>query len=132
MRAIKGSGTGPERALLRACWRLGLRPRIGGDGLPGRPDLRFPAARLAVFVHGDFWHGCPRHYRAPWSNRAFWRSKLEGNRRRDARVRRALNRAGWRVATVWEHEEPATAAGRIAGRLRRPWLGAPTRETIGA
>ena len=67
-------------------------------------DFVFPKLRLAIFVDGCFWHACPIHATKPKNNAAFWREKLAGNRRRDARVTRTLRRAGWRVLRLWEHE----------------------------
>ncbi len=103
------------RAAGLAGWRRGLR-------LPGRPDLAFPAARLAVFVDGCFWHGCPRHHRLPRTRRAFWSAKVATNRRRDRRVDRQLRARGWSVMRIWEHALrrgalPATLA-RLARALR--------------
>lgn len=69
-----------------------------------RPDFVFPGRKLALFVDGCFWHGCPRHGTWPASRAAWWRRKILGNRQRDARVNRALRRAGWRVVRIWEHE----------------------------
>jgi DNA mismatch endonuclease (patch repair protein) len=68
-----------------------------------RPDFVFRQVRLALFVDGCFWHGCPRHATQPKNNREFWRTKLAANRRRDALVTRTLRRAGWRVVRIWEH-----------------------------
>ena len=76
----------------------------------GRPDFVFPAGRVAVFVDGCFWHGCPRHYTAPAGNAAFWRRKLVANRTRDRLVTRTLIRAGWKVLRIWEHA--LTGVGR--------------------
>lgn len=86
--------------------------------LPGKPDFLFFEASppLAVFVHGCFWHRCPSHRREPKTRRAFWRSKLDGNQRRDRRVARRLRAMGISVMTVWEHTDPAAAAARIARR----------------
>jgi DNA mismatch endonuclease, patch repair protein len=67
-------------------------------------DFVFRPVRLALFVDGCFWHGCPRHATKPKNNRAFWRRKLSGNRARDQLVTRTLRRAGWRVLRIWEHE----------------------------
>ena len=67
-----------------------------------RPDFVFKKARLAVFVDGCFWHGCPRHATRPKNNRVFWERKLSGNRQRDRLVNRMLRRAGWRVVRIWE------------------------------
>jgi len=67
-----------------------------------RPDFVFPKLRLALFVDGRFWHGCPKHATKPRNNRTFWQRKLAGNKRRDALVTRTLRRAGWRVVRIWE------------------------------
>jgi DNA mismatch endonuclease (patch repair protein) len=67
-----------------------------------RPDFVFPRRKLAVFVDGCFWHGCPRHGTQPQGNRAFWRKKFATNRARDRRVNRALRATGWRVLRIWE------------------------------
>lgn len=69
----------------------------------GKPDFIFRQARLAVFVDGCFWHGCPRCYQRPKSNRKFWDAKITRNRERDREVSRELRRRGWRVIRVWEH-----------------------------
>ncbi|MFM9081137.1 MAG: very short patch repair endonuclease, partial [Opitutaceae bacterium] len=71
--------------------------------LPGRPDFVCPARRLAVFVDGCFWHGCPRHGTMPKGNRSFWRAKITRNRERDREVGAELRRLGWKVLRVWEH-----------------------------
>ena len=82
----------------------------------GRPDFAFPAERVAVFVDGCFWHGCPRHYNAPAGHAAFWRRKLVANRTRDRLVTRTLTRAGWKVLRIWEHA--LTGDGRrVASRV---------------
>jgi DNA mismatch endonuclease (patch repair protein) len=69
----------------------------------GKPDFAFRKKRLAVFVDGCFWHGCPRCYRRPESNRKFWDTKIARNRERDRQVSRELRRLGWRVIRIWEH-----------------------------
>jgi len=71
--------------------------------LPGKPDFVFRAKRLAVFVDGCFWHGCPKCYRMPSDNRQYWKNKVESNRRRDRRRVRELRALGWRVLRFWEH-----------------------------
>lgn len=89
--------------------------------LPGRPDFAFPREKLAVFVDGCFWHGCPRCYRAPETRSEFWRQKVDGNRRRDRRVARQLRQRGWRVARVWEcslAKQAEMTARRIHRMLR--------------
>jgi DNA mismatch endonuclease, patch repair protein len=72
--------------------------------LPGQSDFVFHRERLAVFVDGCFWHGCPRHLRMPRSNEDYWRQKIARNHRRDELVTRALRRKGWRVLRIWGHE----------------------------
>lgn len=121
MRAVKATGTGPERRLLAALRARGISGWRRHARLPGTPDLAFPAARLAVFVHGCFWHACPQHYRAPASSfrhpPGYWAAKAAANRARDARARNALRAAGWAVLTIWEHEAAADAAAKVAARL---------------
>ena len=106
MARIGGKHTGPEKAVRRLVSALGHRYRLHGAKLPGKPDLVFAGKRKAIFVHGCFWH---RHAaktcklaRLPKTRLDFWLPKLEGNRKRDARNRRALARAGWKTLVVWE------------------------------
>ncbi len=80
--------------------------------------MLFPRARVAVFVDGCFWHGCPEHASAPRSNGAWWRRKLEANVARDRDTDRVLSEAGWVVLRFWEHEEPEAAAVRIEREVR--------------
>ena len=106
MRAVRGKDTKPEMAVRRALHRLGLRFRLQQRDLPGRPDIVLPRHRLAVFVHGCFWHhhsACPKAT-MPKTRVDFWSSKLEANQARDRRVASDLVEAGWRVLTVWECE----------------------------
>jgi DNA mismatch endonuclease (patch repair protein) len=72
--------------------------------LPGTPDFAFPKNRVAVFVDGCFWHGCPRHASFPATRRDFWLKKFAANKARDRRVNRELRKRGWRVLRLWEHE----------------------------
>jgi DNA mismatch endonuclease, patch repair protein len=72
--------------------------------LIGKPDFVFPQQKIAVFVDGCFWHGCPRHYKAPRTRTNFWKAKIERNRRRDRLVTRALRKLGWTVVRYWEHD----------------------------
>lgn len=116
MARIRGDDLGPERRLRAALAGLGA-PFVANDrALPGRPDA-VVGGRLAVFVHGCFWHACPRHWRLPATRRAFWSRKAAGNARRDARVRRALNRAGLSVMAVWEHSLATEAGAARVARL---------------
>jgi DNA mismatch endonuclease (patch repair protein) len=121
MRRVKGSGTKPELAVRRLVWRLGGRYRLNRADLPGSPDIVLAGRRLAIFVHGCFWHGhdCARGARVPKANRDYWLGKVARNRARDAAARTALSAAGWRVETVWECELKAAAA--LEARARA-WL----------
>lgn len=77
-------------------------------------DILIPATNVVIFVDGCFWHACPRHATWPKQNAAWWKAKLDANRRRDRNQTRRLRRAGWRVARVWAHEQPERAAARVA------------------
>jgi len=118
MRRVKGRDTGPELAVRRILRAAGIGYRLGGGGLPGRPDLVMKGRRAVVFVHGCFWHGhdCARGARQPKANAAYWTGKIERNRARDSAAQAALEAAGWRVVTVWEcgMKAPDFAAGLIA------------------
>lgn len=104
MRRVKGRDTSPELAVRRILRAAGIGYRLGGMGLPGRPDVVMKGRRVAVFVHGCFWHGhdCARGARQPKANADYWIAKIGRNRARDARVQSELQSAGWRVVTVWE------------------------------
>jgi DNA mismatch endonuclease (patch repair protein) len=112
MRRVKGRDTKPEMIVRRALTRLGARYRLHRKDLPGSPDVVMPGRRLAVFVHGCFWHGhdCARGARTPKQNRDYWTAKIGKNRARDTTSRDALEAAGWRVETVWECELKDAAA----------------------
>ena len=85
--------------------------------LPGNPDLFFPKYRAVIFVHGCFWHRCPRHATSPKSNGSWWEAKLATNVARDADTDTRLRGAGWTVLRVWEHEDPVAAADRVEACL---------------
>lgn len=106
----------PEIELRRLLYARGLRYRVDARALPElnrRADLVFHASKVAVYVHGCFWHGCSQHYAAPKANRAFWATKLANNVARDADTRRALLAAGWLPIEIWEHDDMAQAAQRV-------------------
>ncbi|OLR90296.1 very short patch repair endonuclease [Actinokineospora bangkokensis] len=108
--------TGVEVALRKALHALGLRYRVHRKPLPGvrrEVDVVFGRARVAVFVDGCFWHGCPEHATWPRNNAEFWRAKIEANRTRDRDTDRRFAESGWAVVRVWEHEDPAVAAERV-------------------
>ena len=117
MQANRPSDTGPERRIRTMLFRMGLRYRKQYAALPGmrsRIDIAFPRERVAVFVNGCFWHGCPEHGTWPKRNAGYWRAKVLANRERDARIDAALTEAGWLVLRIWEHEDPSAAAAKIA------------------
>ena len=121
MRRVKGRDTRPELAVRRILRAAGIGYRLGGAGLPGRPDVVMKGRRVAVFVHGCFWHGhhCARGSRQPKTNAGYWTAKIERNRRRDVEARTALEAAGWRVVTVWECDMKAEGfAGRLVAEVR--------------
>ncbi|MGV1004863.1 MAG: very short patch repair endonuclease [Candidatus Nanopelagicales bacterium] len=107
------ANTTSEVALRRELHRLGLRFRLHLSDLPGRPDIAFTRARLAVFVDGCFWHRCPLHASMPKNNREWWAAKLEKTVERDLRKDDALRGLGWLPVHVWEHEDPTAAADKI-------------------
>lgn len=121
MRRIKGRDTGPEMAVRRILRAAGVGYRLGGRGLPGRPDLVMQGRGAVVFVHGCFWHGhdCARGSRQPKANADYWTAKIGRNRDRDARNEQALADAGWRVVTVWECEMKTPGfADRLVAAVR--------------
>jgi len=105
MSAIRKRGNkSTELAFRLDLVRAGLKGWImHASDVPGCPDFLFPNKRIAVFVDGCFWHGCPKCFRLPVDNRDYWREKITGNRCRDRRTSRELNAAGWKVMRVWEH-----------------------------
>jgi len=120
MSRIKGRDTGPELSLRRNVWALGLRYRLQYRIGRTRPDMVFVGAKLAVFVDGCFWHGCPLHSTMPKNNREFWEQKLKRNRERDVENTQRLEAEGWRVLRLWEHEieaSPVECARRVAAML---------------
>jgi len=122
MQANRSRDTGPEMRLRSLLHREGLRFRVSPllriDGRRIRPDVAFPRWKVAVFVDGCFWHGCPEHGTTPKSNAAYWVPKIEGNRARDESNDTALRQAGWIVVRAWEHEPPRLVAERVSNALR--------------
>lgn len=125
MRSNRGKDTKPEWALRRALWAAGLRGyRKNVKGLPGKPDVVFGRGKLAVFVHGCYWHQCPhcRRNRTPSTNAAYWQAKFEANRVRDERNVAELEAMGWQVLVVWECEtkDVLAAVDRVRSFLSSP------------
>jgi len=101
---VKGKDTSPEILVRKLLTKLGARYRLHRADLPGKPDIVLPGRRLAIFVHGCFWHGhdCARGSRVPKANRDYWLGKVGRNRTRDAANREKLEALGWRVEVLWE------------------------------
>lgn len=104
MRRVRGKDSGAEVALRSALHAKGLRFRLQRRVEGVRVDIVFVHQRVAIFVDGCFWHGCPRHATYPKSNTTYWLPKLAENMARDGRQTTRLRRAGWRVVRVWEHD----------------------------
>lgn len=119
MRRQKTSGTKPEIEIRRRLHAAGLRYRLRHSGLGCRPDIILTRARIAVFIDGCFWHGCPDHGSIPRNNRRWWSDKLAENQRRDRRNDHHLAENGWLVMRYWEHEDPDLVAEVIVGQWRR-------------
>jgi DNA mismatch endonuclease, patch repair protein len=119
MSLVRMKDTKPELAVRHMVSSLGYRYRLHSRILPGTPDLVFPGRRKVIFVHGCFWHrhtGCVLA-RLPKSRPEFWVPKLEGNKQRDQRNKRALAKEGWKVLTIWECQVKDTA--RLQSTIRR-------------
>ena len=125
MSGIRGKNTRPEMMVRRALHAAGFRYRLHAKDLPGKPDIVLPKYRAVVFVHGCFWHRHEGCYYAtiPKSRQVFWISKLEANRRRDAKTRERLAAAGWRVFVVWEcglKHDPEGTMSALVTALKNP------------
>ena len=122
MVAARQRDTKPELQLRSALHRMGLRFRVDVRPLPDLPrraDIVFRRARVAVFVDGCFWHGCPEHGTRSKANAEWWRLKIEKNRERDSNTTDFLREAGWRVVRAWEHESPSEIAEEVAIIVRQ-------------
>jgi DNA mismatch endonuclease, patch repair protein len=125
MQSNKGRDTKPELKVRRAVHALGLRYKVSVRPLPKvrrTADLVFTKAKIAVFVDGCFWHGCPTHHTVAKTNAEFWAAKVASNESRDRETDRLLTDTGWLVVRIWEHESPDAAAQRVldAWRSRNP------------
>ncbi|MEU8886835.1 very short patch repair endonuclease [Streptomyces sp. NPDC048442] len=121
MQAIRSRDTVPERLVRRLLHAQGLRYRVSARPLPDlrrTADLVFRPAKVAVFIDGCYWHGCPEHYVPPKTNPGYWSGKVAGNMARDRDTNRRLSEAGWLVLRFWEHEPAAACAARIAAEVR--------------
>jgi len=118
MAAIRSKGNKDTELKLASIFRAnGISGWRRYQPLIGKPDFVFLQQRLAVFVDGCFWHGCPKHGRKPGSNRAYWLPKLRRNHERDKVVKNALSKTGWIVLRVWEHD--LASESRVAQRITK-------------
>ena len=132
MAGIRRGGTRPEMLVRRALFAKGFRFRLHRKDLPGKPDIVLPRRKVAIFVHGCFWHRhaeC-RFAKLPSSNADFWHNKLDGNVQRDRQVVEALRSAGWRILTVWECATRDKFVAPFIGELVCQWIddGSPVGE----
>ncbi len=123
MSANRGRDTGPELLFRRALRKVGLKGYRSHFSIAGRPDIVFPKQKIAIFIHGCFWHRCPKcRFPLPKTHRTFWRAKFQRNIERDKRKVKGLKRLGWRVVVIWEHEiknNPLIPARRLFRSLAR-------------
>lgn len=120
MRGNRGRDTSPELALRSVLHRLGYRYRVDVAPLSTmrrKADLVFTRRRVAVFVDGCYWHGCPEHFNLPATNSGYWRAKIVRNQERDLDTDRRLREAGWRPVRVWEHEPVERAVELVVEAL---------------
>lgn len=119
MAAIRNKDTQPEMLVRRLVHSLGFRFRLHVKELPGKPDLVFSSKRKVIYVHGCFWHrhSCKKGISTPVTQQDFWREKLNGNKQRDRRNRRALAKLGWKALVVWECETSPARLDHLAKKV---------------
>ena len=121
MQANRSRDTKPELAVRSAVHRRGLRYRVAVRPQPElrrTADLVFRKTKIAVFIDGCFWHGCPDHHTQPTANREYWSAKISGNIKRDKETNLYLKKSGWTVLRFWEHEDPETVADQVERSVR--------------
>lgn len=131
MSRIRSRDTAPELRLRRGLHALGYRYRVNAKpvkDLRYTADLLFTRARVAVFMDGCFWHGCPEHFIMPKTRTDFWQAKIENNIVRDTTSGQALEREGWKVLRIWEHVPTEVAIAQVAA-LVGPAKGQPSQST---
>ncbi|MFE9001838.1 very short patch repair endonuclease [Streptomyces sp. NPDC007875] len=122
MQAIRSRDTKPEKLIRRLVHAQGLRYRVSAKPLPDlrrTADMVFRPAKVAVFIDGCYWHGCPEHYVPPKTNSGYWSGKVAGNIARDRDTDQRLAKAGWTVLRFWEHESAHSCALAIAATVAR-------------
>ncbi|MEW1796896.1 very short patch repair endonuclease [Streptomyces niveus] len=122
MQAIRSRDTKPERVIRRLVHARGLRYRVAAKPIPDlrrTADLVFRPVKVAVFIDGCYWHGCPEHYVSPKTNSGYWSDKVKGNMARDQDTNQRLTEAGWTVLRFWEHESPDGCALKITQTVTR-------------
>jgi DNA mismatch endonuclease (patch repair protein) len=125
MQGVPRRDTAAEILLRKCLFRLGLRYRLQSRpvaDVPCTADIVLRSVRICVFIDGCFWHGCPRHFRAPSSNKSWWKEKIADNRMRDRRQSRRLRRSGWTVIRFWEHQimnNAEACANRVFSAVRQ-------------
>lgn len=135
MKGNRGRDTKPELAVRRAAHALGLRYRTSARPLQNvrrTADMVFVREKVAVYIDGCFWHGCPHHYVASKTNASFWDAKIHTTRQRDTETDQLLRQAGWTPIRIWEHDDPQTAAEtirRVIEERRRELAGAAQRRS---
>ena len=120
MARIKGKNTKPEITIRKLVWETGKRYRIHSKKIYGTPDISNKKKKVAVFIDGCFWHGCPNCYREPTTNVKFWRNKIKTNKMRRKKVRKKLQSTKWQVLEFWEHDiviDPQLIAKKISSLL---------------
>lgn len=121
MQGNRGRDTKPELAVRRLVHAQGLRYRVNARVIPGlrrTADLLFTRARVAVFIDGCYWHGCPVHFKVPKSNSQYWESKIARNRERDLGTKLMLEAQGWTVLRIWSHVPVGAAAAQVVNAVR--------------
>ena len=122
MQAIRNRDTKPEWLIRRLVHARGLRYRVAAKPLPGlrrTADMVFRPVKVAVFIDGCYWHGCPEHYVPPRTNPGYWSDKVARNMARDRDTDQRLLEAGWTVLRFWEHESAEDCAARISAEVER-------------
>ena len=118
MGAIKSGGTEMERVWRKELSKRGYKFAINVSRLAGKPDIVFRKNKLAIFLDSCFWHGCKNHCRMPDANRAYWKAKIENNKKRDKKVKKIYKKMGWVILRFWEHQIKKNP-GKVIEEIKR-------------